>query len=371
MTRLTVDDVAEALAPIEATRTCRPFGLSVGGYVVEVRCTSDRLRATLLRHLQHVICPPAAPDVTVHVLGARKLPFPVQYKDWAREPGKTGRKDAIFDLDGGRLISKVRTGMTFLQSPDWAIAFGPADAHPNQVINFINTQILNHFQRAGWVACHAAAISANCAGLAISGLSGGGKSTAILRLMEISGTRYVTNDRLLVRACASRTEALGIPKLPRINPGTIVSNPRFAGTLTGERARELRAMAPDALWHLEEKHDLFIDDTFGPGRISHSAHLTNFWILNWTRHSDAPTRLNKVRLAHRPDLLSAIMKSPGPFYQQTDGPFWSDATPNDDSAYLTALARVQVWEVTGAIDFNALYKAGSDFLGQPQCPGGT
>ncbi|MET1412478.1 HprK-related kinase B [Roseibium sp. HPY-6] len=365
MSGVTVQDIVDCLAPVKATRNADPFCLSVGGYVLEIRCTSNELLAELLRYFQHVITAPAEPDRIVHVLGPVELPFAVSFADWAREPGKTGRKDAIADLENGRLIRKVRTGVQFLQTPDWSIAFGPTENNPNQVINFINTQILNHFQRQGWVACHAAAVRTGGKGLAISGLSGGGKSTTMLRLMEVAGTQYVTNDRLLVRQDNTVTNALGIPKLPRINPGTIVTNERLSGLIDEEREEELKNLEPDELWHLEEKYDLFIDDIYGPGRISHDAHLTDFWVLNWSRDSDAPTVVSKISLNDRPDLLAAIMKSPGPFYQTSEGPFWTDRSPLETSAYLSALKDIQVWEVTGQIDFDALFDAGTELLGQP------
>jgi len=366
MSKPSVQDIVNALSPERATRSSDPVCLCVGGYVIEVRCTSQALLAELLRYFQHVITVPAEPDLTVHVLGETELPFDVPFADWAREPGKTGRKDAIADLDNGRLVLKVRTGLRFLQALGWAVAFGPTDHHPNQVINFINTQILNRFQREDWVACHAAAVRTAKKGLAISGLSGGGKSTTMLRLMEVAGTKYVTNDRLLVRATGTGTVALGIPKLPRINPGTIVTNARLAGIIDEEREDELRTMEPDELWHLEEKYDLFIDDIYGPGRISHDAKLTDFWVLNWARDSRAPTAVTKVDLPERKDLLPAIMKSPGPFYQTREGPFWTDSTPLDPGAYIAALEAVQMWEVTGQIDFDALFDAGTELLGGAQ-----
>lgn len=364
MTGVFVQDVVDALAPVSATKASDPVCLAVGGYIIEIRCTSRTLLAELLRYFQHVITAPAEPDLTVFVLGPAELPFAASYSDWVREAGKTGRKDAICDLKNGRLVLKVRTGIQFLQAPGWAIAFGPTEDHPNQVINFVNTQILNHFQREDWVACHAAAVRTADRGLAISGLSGGGKSTAMLRLMEVADTQYVTNDRLLVRRTNESTLALGVPKLPRINPGTIVTNERLSGLIDEEREEELRNMEPDELWHLEEKYDLFIDDIYGPGRISHEAELTDFWVLNWSRDHTDPTDVTRIELRERSDLLSAIMKSPGPFYQTKDGTFWTDSAPLNNGAYLSALDGIQVWEVTGQIDFDALFDAGTELLGQ-------
>ncbi len=171
MTGITVQDVVDALSPARETRNCDPVCLTVGGHVVEVRCTSSALLAELLRYFQHVISAPSKPDRIVHVLGSMELPFDPEYTDWERETGKSGRKDAVCDLENGRLILKVRTGLQFLQSPDWAIALGPTDDHPIQVINFINTQVLNHFQRQGWVACHAAAVRTPNRGLSRGVLS--------------------------------------------------------------------------------------------------------------------------------------------------------------------------------------------------------
>lgn len=360
-----LQEIVDALAPDRATRNADPVCLSVGGFVIEVRCVSITLLAELLRYFQHVIVAPCEPDTVVHVLGNAQLPFEPEYVDWVREASKRGRKDTIYDLPDGRLILKVRTGVQFLQSPAWSIAFGPTEQNANQVINFINTQILNRFQREGWLACHAAAVKTSDKGLAISGLSGGGKSTTMLRLMEIADTHYVTNDRLLVRKNANKTDALGIPKLPRINPGTIVTNARLTGLLDEEREEELRNLEPDELWHLEEKYDLFIDDIYGPGRISHETHLTDFWVLNWSRDSTAQTDVSAVDLKSRPDLLSAITKNPGPFYQRSNGAFWTDRSALEATAYLEALSDIRVWEVSGLIDFDALFDAGMQLLGTP------
>ena len=81
-----------------------------------------------------------------------------EFIDWAREPGKTGRKDSYLDLDGGRLVRKVRTGMVFLQSAGERIAAGPCLRYDNQVINFINAQYMNWLQNQGWLICHASGL---------------------------------------------------------------------------------------------------------------------------------------------------------------------------------------------------------------------
>ena len=96
----------------------------------------------------------------------------VRFVDWAREPGKKGRKDAYVDLTDGRLVRKVRTGLLFLQRDGAVIAAGPCRQHPNQVINFVNAQYMNRLQQQGWLICHAAALTANERAIGFAGFSG-------------------------------------------------------------------------------------------------------------------------------------------------------------------------------------------------------
>ena len=351
MARLDLDlDRAPATA-------AKPFHLTVGSVGVTVLCPGP-LRAALVDYFSEALTDtPGA--LTVHLLPGQSLGADPAWTDWAREAGKAGRKDAICDLPGARLIRKVRSGVTFVQAPQAAIAFGPLTQNVSTVINFINTQILNDRLRDGWQLAHAAAVAGHGRGLAISGLSGGGKSTSILRMMDIDGLNFVSNDRVLVKD----GRALGIPKHPRINPGTILGNPRLTDMLPPDRQAALRAMPKDALWELEEKYDLMIGEVYGPDRLQYDAPLTDFWVLNWDRTSTEPTDLRPVTLDQRSDLLAAIMKSPGPFYQHPEGQFEPNGAAPQAGPYLAALRGVTVQEVTGRIDFDALAARGQALFG--------
>ncbi|MBN9890260.1 HprK-related kinase B [Salipiger abyssi] len=346
-------NAADVLARLDLApaQSAAPFHLTVGPVTLSVYCPGT-LRDELTAYFADALCDTPG-DIAVHLLPGQALAPEPNWTAWQREPGKSGRKDAVCDLDGARLIRKVRSGVTFLQAPDAAMAFGPLEDNVSTVINFINTQILSACLRDGWQLCHAAAMTRETRTLAIAGLSGGGKSTSVLRMMEIPGTRFVSNDRVLIRA-GDPPQALGIPKHPRINPGTILGNPRLHGMLSPERRAELAALPPAELWALEEKHDLIVPEIYGPGRIRYEAPLSDFWVLNWQHDSDAPTRLTEVQIADRPDLLGAIMKSPGPFYQHRDGYFEPNGNTPDPAGYLSALAGVRVCEVSGRVDFDAL-----------------
>lgn len=337
---------------LSPAKAAPPFYIAVGPVGVTVLCPGP-LRAELTAYFAEALTDtPGA--IIVHLLPGQTLATEPDWTDWAREAGKSGRKDAVCDLQDARLIKKVRSGVTFLQAPGTAVAFGPLEENVSTVINFINTQILNDRLRDGWQLAHAAAVAGHGRGLAISGLSGGGKSTSVLRMMDIEGTSFVSNDRVLIKD----GRVLGIPKHPRINPGTILGNPRLQGMLSPDRRADLLAMPKDALWELEEKYDLIIGEVYGQGRVQYAAPLTDFWVLNWSRNSDQPTQVRRVDLAARPDLLSAIMKSPGPFYQHADGHFEPNGASPDPAPCLKALKGVAVYEVTGQIDFEALAATG-------------
>lgn len=341
--------------------TAHSLLLSLDGLKIGVRSNSEALLERLAAYFAHIVDAAGAvraqPDMELLAVEREAPSLDLPYKDWRREPGKRGRKDACFDLPGARVIQKVRTGMTFLQSEDLRIAAGPCLQNDNQVINFINNQYMNWLQQRGWLNCHAAALEYRGRALAMAGFSGGGKSTLMLHMLEQPDTAFISNDRLFIREVDSRVQAAGIPKLPRINPGTILNNPRLQ-PLIEEPQREALARMPKAeLWELEQKYDADITALYGEGRIEAGVlPLAGFMVLNWSRDSAEPLRVEAVDLSERRDLLAAIMKSPGPFYQNADGEFHTDTLGFDEGAYLKLLQQVPIYEACGGVDFDALTK---------------
>lgn len=334
--------------------------LRLGAFSLELRSNDEALLRELGAYFAHVRAAPGPVDVQIEAIERDALDLEVPFVDWAREPGKTGRKDATFALDGGRLVRKVRTGMVFLQSEGTRIAAGPCRRYPNQVINFVNAQYMNWLQQRGWVLCHAAALVRGGGAVGIAGFSGGGKSTLALHLMEDDGVAYLTGDRLLVRREGDEVHAVGVPKQPRINPGTLVHNPRLRSLLPTAEVERLLALPPEELWTLEDKHDVLVPAVYGADRVVQRAPLAAFLVLAWTRDSAEPLRLERVELARHPELLAPIMKSSGPFYQRPDGSMYTDDTPLRPDDYRAALAGVPIWVARGRIDFPALTRRCQD-----------
>ncbi len=328
--------------------------LKCGDCFIQLRSNSRTLLGVLQQYFRHVLVDVGAADIMVTAIDSEPLQLPFEFQDWPREPGKSGRKDAYVDCRGARLIQKVRTGMVFLQSERYRTAAGPCLKHPNQVINFINSQHMNWLQQRDWLICHAAAVAWKNRGYAIAGFSGGGKSTFMLHLLDDENLNYITNDRLFIRHRTDGVESAGIAKLPRINPGTIVNNPRLHNLIAGPERTRLRSLPKQQLWDIDRKYDVDIEKIYGAGRIMDQVPLHAFIVLNWRHDSDQALTVVPCNLSERTDLLAAIMKSPGPFYQDRQGKFLSGHEAFNEQTYLKVLSETAVFEASGRVDFESL-----------------
>ncbi len=279
------------------------------------------------------------------------------WKDWAREAGKSGRKDSHIDIHQGRLLHKVRTGMTFFQSNSSKIALGPCLKNINQIVNFINNQYMNYLQQQAHVICHAAAVSINGKGTAVAAFSGGGKSTLMLKLMDHIDAKFISNDRLFLKAEGEEVTARGVPKLPRINPGTILNNPKLLSIIDSEEQERLNNLPKAVLWDLEQKYDVMIDDVYGDNKVHLDTKLDTVLLLNWDRNNPEKPQLKKINPADNIELISAIMKSPGPFFQNENNEFLMGPEIPALEKYLAVLNKVDVYEVHGGVDFEYIAEA--------------
>jgi HprK-related kinase B len=334
----------------------------------EMRVTVHSNAPELLRRLQAYFAPFLAPspsgarrdEVHIHALECAPPVLDVRFSEWPREPGKKRRKEEIAQIDSLRVVRKVRTDMQFICGDGEHFAFGPCLQNVNQIINFVGTRFISHYLHRGWQLCHAAGVANDTGGLAIAGLSGGGKSTLALHLMR-QGLDYVSNDRVLIRQEDGETRMIGVPKLPRINPGTALHNPSLTDVLPTERVEALKRLDAEQLWDLEEKYDVDIDCAFGEDRIQMHAPLRAVVVLNWVRGGAAQARLQQVDLERRQDLLGAILKAAGPFYEPAGaGP--PDGHTVDAAALLQHLREVPAYEMVGGVDFIAAIESCRELL---------
>jgi HprK-related kinase B len=283
------------------------------------------------------------------------LPFTL--KD--REPGKTKIKEASVDLPDGRVVRKLLTGLVFLFGHGANYTVGPCIANDNQLVNFINNRFIELRLRRGALLFHAAGVAEGGAGLVIAGFAGAGKSTLALEIMR-QGTDFISNDRVMVSRDDTGLTMTGLPKMPRVNPGTVLNNPSLAPVMDAADRARFAALPQAELWDLEHKYDAFIDECFGPGRFKLHCPMAGLVILRWKRDA-SPMTANRVDLRRRRDLMPAFMKDVGLFYEFEDP---AEPSKASQDAYLDLLRDLPVLEIDGGVDFHQAAQTCLDFLRQ-------
>lgn len=346
----TIKSLADRLLASHAPNA--ELGLDFDGYIVLVRSNSQELVRDLGDYFRDFrAVPGSVPHVTIHALETPpadldfldELDFSLKQPD----PGKSKIKEEFVDFPDGRAVRKRLTGMVFLFGANTHLAAGPCLANDNQVVNFINNRFIAWTLDQGSLLFHAAGVARNSRGLAMAGFSGMGKSTLALHVMDLDAD-FVSNDRLMVRRVRGELIMHGVAKMPRVNPGTVLNNPRLASVMSEEDRERFADLPQDELWSLEHKYDAFIDECFGPGKFSISARMEHLVLLNWRRDGEEDLSIRQVDLAARPDLMPAFMKEAGLFYGQPGAPARVEFPPED---YLALLGDCPVWELTGRVDF--------------------
>jgi HprK-related kinase B len=327
----------------------RSFDLAIEGCPIRVDSNSPELVARLNRYYEdYVAAEQRPPHVHVTLLNAPAPETPLEFAIYPPEPGKRV-KDEYVDWADGRILRKRLTGMLFLFGAGRNLAIGQCLVNGNQVINFISNRFMQWRLDRGDLLCHAAAVSRNGRGLAIAAAAGSGKSTLALQLLARDvETLFVSNDRLLIRRENDALIMTGLPKLPRVNPGTILHNPRLVGMVPPRDRARYSALPADELWSLEEKYDVDLRRRFGPHRVRLVGPMDALVMLNWCRHGGL-IHTTRADLRRRPDLLHALIKRPGVHYLSPGRPMPAPS----DRAYLRCLGHCPVWEISGRIDFDA------------------
>lgn len=327
------------------------------GYVsVRVRTNSPGLVRDLADYFVGFVRPDGGPaDLAVTALEMPEPDLGLEFDLKEPEPGKSRIKEEWVDLPDGRVVRKRLTGMHFLFGGDLNLAVGPCLDNDNQVVNFINNRMIQWDLDRGALLAHAAGVNRHGRGLALAGFAGMGKSTLALHLMS-RGLVFVSNDRLLIRRVDGRPFMRGVPKLPRINPGTALNNPDLSEVIPEDEREAFADLDRSQIWDLEHKYDVKISECFGHDRFQLNSPLDGLVILNWQRDAGAPS-VGRVNLAQRRDLLGAVMKSPGLFFQPA-GP----EPDHSEEAYIEALNDTTVIEVSGGVDFERAADACLAFL---------
>ncbi|MBD3380865.1 MAG: HprK-related kinase B [candidate division Zixibacteria bacterium] len=333
------------------------LNLDFGGCRIMVKSNNSNLNHNLKAYYRSFLCDQNYYDILINAVYSQSPGINLDFSVKQPDPGKTRIKEEFVDLRDGRIVRKRLTGMVFLFGGSINLAIGPCDLNVNQVVNFINNRFIQWLLNRGCLLCHASAVADGKHGMAIAGFSGMGKSTLALHLMSHK-LRFVSNDRLMIRRENSELLMYGVAKHPRVNPGTILNNETLFPVISRAERRRLVSLTSEELWDLEQKHDVIIEDVFGKDRFDLDSPLNTFVVLNW-RLGGGPADVHTVDIDKRRDLLPAIMKSPGLFYEP-------DGDPNDydfsETAYIELLKEIRIVEITGGVDFDHATRKCLDYL---------
>ena len=333
--------------------------LDFDGVQIEVLTNDPRLKSVLAEYFSEFVLNDGSdfsPIITITAHEAATPSFPESFIVKQPDPGKTKIKEEYLDCPDGRIVRKRPTGMILAFSGSENLAMGPCFANSNQIVNFINNRLIAYHLNKGCYLGHAAAVSRYGKGLAMAGFSGMGKSTLALFLMN-EGCTFISNDRVMISEDTPPT-MFGVPKHPRINPGTAINNQALRGIITPQDYEYFTSLPLDELWSLEHKYDALIDQCYGPYRFVLRAPFSGLVVLNWQRNG-GKTLVKEVNPFERLDLVEAFSKETGLFYVPDEAEEYRAPSLND---YAQRLAKVPLIEISGGVDFIKATKACLDFL---------
>jgi HprK-related kinase B len=341
----------DELASVRRTyRPDRAFGLLIGGVPIAVDTDAPRIAERLREYFAPYAAPrtpsdPAMP--VVHLIQGEPLFDAAKLRDVPRRLREQGVKEAFYDADGFRVVVKRRTGVTiYVAEPDHYVV-GDLVRNFNQAVNIVMGVYAKAMSRRGYIMLHASAIVGDVDGVAFASASGFGKSTVALALVE-RHQHLVTNDRLFARASAAGlVEMVGVPKKPRVNPGTLLRLPSLSPLVTDEERARYAAMTPEDLWALESKHDVDVDVLYGPGTTRLSGNLRAIFLLRWSP-LDRGWNVRTLPAQDRASALEPLLKTAGVY----------DLAPPPAAAQhelLRGIAQtVDVYDVRGRADVDRL-----------------
>jgi len=195
-------------------------------------------------------------------------------------------------------------------------------------------------------------------GVIVSSPSGAGKSTVALALLE-RGFRFLSNDRVLIEAKGDSVDMVGVPKKPRVNPGTILALSSLHYLLSPQELKLYSSLDEEELWYLEHKFDVDVDGIYGPGTFVLRGRLEALYLLNWSRWGEE-VRVEPLVSSEGLSLLRPQVLSSNLYRREIK-------SPREVESELSRLCeRVRMYRVEGGVDAEKLSQVIAQRRGYPK-----
>ncbi len=299
----------------DASATSATIRLQFAEFRIDVETNSLRLASKLQSYFADYLASDAdLADRQLHAIVGTPLYDASRMAVWSR-PTSSGRapKESYYDEGATRFILKNRTGVLIVLSPDRALITGKLEEHANQVVNLIGTLFGLELLERGYAMVHASAVVELRSGKALVflGNSGSGKSSVALQLIERGGYAYLSNDRVLMLPGDDGVLVVGLPKKPRVNPGTLLASAALSRLVPDGRRREYARLGREELWRLEEKTDVDVGAEFGARSVL-SAPLGQIFSLAWRTGGEGLSQTN-LAADEAVAALRTVAKDFGPY----------------------------------------------------------
>ncbi len=274
-------------------------------------------------------------------------------------------KDPFLDEGGVRHVVKATTGLCVIFDDRRYVVMGNMEEAANQLNNIINAVHMQEMNERGWVIVHGAGLELDGVGFALVGGAGTGKTTTMLKIVAAGGT-FVSNDRLIVRRepDGGWFEMRGVVKWPRVCAGTMHGDPRLRALLPDTAVARYGRMSFDELFGLEEKYDVDVASTYGPGRVKDTSRFQRMYYLMWSRQGEglAIDRVDTSDETFWDTFGPNLSRDAGVFDRRQRNSRW---TSERRARYRRDLDGIEVFAVTGKLDFDRAAGAILDHLRGP------
>jgi HprK-related kinase B len=164
---------------------------------------------------------------------------------------------------------------------------------------------------------------------------------------------------VLIEVKGDSVDMVGVPKKPRVNPGTILALSSLHYLLSPQELKFYSSLDEEELWYLEHKFDVDVDGIYGPGTFVLRGRLEALYLLNWSRWGEEvrvePLVPSEGLFLLRPQVLSSNL-----YRRQTKSP------QEVESELARLCERVRMYRVKGGVDTEELSRVIAQSRGYPK-----